>query len=592
MKKLMMMAALVAGALHVHAADPVTWSVKETQEENDISNPANWPAAFETDKCVQFTSVLKDGHYLYLSQDLEIASFYAKQTGEIVFDFGKDRTLTLTSGETYFDQPGAAITLRSGTIKTAGGSIGVGFCSGINNTFTVDGSNSRLVIPSGTFSVGTFQGTKSYNSFVLQNGAVADLGSSFVVGGKSYNRASACNRGEIKGEGTCLYMTNGSPYLIVGNTYIAGNGSSISNVLSVSDKAYVRMDSQSLDIGKGTQSNYNRAEFIDGATADLSSIRVGAGTDAYYNLFYASNATINASSLYVGYHTNAESNRFEISGGKTTIRESFYLGNLSSFCEGVIKDSANVRVEAYGVIGSSPDVAHSNRLEILSKSVVHVATGFRVGQHGCWNELLVDDAVLMADTTGCLLSAGFSASSSNNIIRVQNNGYIKADRFHFQRQGSCNNTLVLSNGVFDVIGDIVLSPSSSSVGVTNRLIFAGTTCVLRSLNASVPNCDHGIYEFRIPRGGYSEPPLQGMNGRVGIPESATFKLDISQFLRGGGGKQVLARGTFNLDIASATIESLNRQIAAQGLIGCSLKVVGRELILSTPDTSGTLIIIK
>ncbi len=612
MKKLMILASAIVCSSAVYAT--VTWEVKTTQEANDISNAVNWPSEFASDKAVQFSSVLNNGHWLWMSQDLTVDSLKVTQRGDIAFDLGEGRTLNVNNGSIAFEGADTSMTLLSGTIKkTTKDSILIGsWGTNIRNTFTIDGADSCLYVRNGIVAVGT-QEKDSHNAFVVQNGAVADLGDILYVGSKSNNRASSCNRGEIKGEGTCLYMTNAWQRIIVGNSYSAGGGASVSNVFSASDRAYVLLPSGRVDVGEGKQSNYNRAEIVDGAIADLPDICVGAGGQAYYNMFYASNATVNVSRIYVGYATNtaynafvakdavvtagesslgnydthSPSNRLEISGGRTTIDGSFYLGRKSSFCEGVFKDAADVALKSISTIGASSN-AHSNRLEILSKTVVHTSD-LRVGSSGSWNELVVDDASLIvtnASENG-LLSASYTSDSSNNVIRIQNGGYVKTDRFHLNCSGTVTfNMLVLSNGVVEVLkGTTFYNPS-------NRFVFAGTNCVFRNVNEGVPSSSAATYTFYIPRGGYADAPLQSMNGSVSFAADMTIKLDISQFARGGGGKQVLARGMGGINITDAALASLNAQIAAQGLAGCSLSVVGKELVLNTPNTSGTLIIVK
>ncbi len=412
-------------------------------------------------------------------------------------------------------------------------------------------------------------------------------------------------------------MTNAWKQIIVGNSYTAGGGASVENTLTVSDGAYVKMANGAFDVGEGKGSNDNLAEFTSGATADLRDIRVGAGNLAYDNTFSVDQATINASRIYVGYATNtarnvftaknakvtttgevivgnydthSPSNRLELAGGEMTVGGNFYIGCYSSFCSGTIADGALVTAGTNFMVGVGTN-AHSNRLDVLGKSTVIATAGIRVGSNGSHNELVVDDSALYVTnaSNGALLSSSFASASSNNLMYFRNGAYVLANRFHLNRAGH-SNTLFLSNAVVEVSVDTIFNTPPTATG--NRLVFAGTNSVYRSLNQRIPGGSLVTYEFRIPRGGYVDAPLQSMNGQVGFTENASIVLDLTQFERGGGGDQVLARGSSGINMTETTLASLNQQIVEQGFENCTLVIVDKELVLKTPHTRGLVMIIR
>ncbi len=200
MKRILTMAAmsLTAGVSLANVA----WVLKSSQEENDLANAANWSETVDDGSVIEFTAPLTPGHSLWLSSDLTVGNILAKQTGEVVFDLGKNRTLSLKNSHFSLEGVETAVTLKSGTIKTLNGGVLIGYSgTKIRNSFIVDGSDARLVVRGSLVGVGTQQ-TDGYSSFILRNGATADFDGSFLVGSRSSNRTSSHNTGLITGAGT------------------------------------------------------------------------------------------------------------------------------------------------------------------------------------------------------------------------------------------------------------------------------------------------------------------------------------------------------------------------------------------------------
>lgn len=434
----------------------------------------------------------------------------------------------------------------------------------------------------------------------VYNGATFD--GKFYIGNQGF---SSGNWVEASGEGTTLWSTNGAHF------YVGNTAGSSWNRFTLSDSAHLLMKDGTFFVGANAGCNFNTAALLSGAsvtgqaatvvgnsgdwntlTAQDAELRMtGYLTVGWYsggNTLRLTNTIVQTTGLYVGRDaTSWGSNTLEFVGCTLTNKElRFQFGMQKGENTVVLRNGTRIAAST-GSVGVDSSAAVSNTMTLLEGSVFTTSGAFNFGSKSSFNTMIVDNSSFIAsNVTFCL---GYSAGTANsNTLAVINGGYLFATQLRIGDQGAYN-TLIISNATVHAGSENCTIPYNANGNSTNNtVIFAGTNCLLQS-EADITVRGGTTLEFVIPRGGYLEPPMQTIvnNERdINLDPTVKIKLDITEFARGGGGKQVLARTIDTFGISEATLNLLNAQIAPQN---CSLELVDKDLVLTTPYTGGTVL---
>lgn len=575
------------------------WNVKTNAAQNDISDLANWTST--TDKDVQFNSPLNPAApELWMSQDVTFGRIVLGTTN-LIFNLGQGRTLsTGAAGETKLNIANTFVRLTSGTVLQSANYLNIGQQAGASNcVLIVEGPYTRYLASNLSVLIGNGSNAVSCGLGVY-NGAVMD--GKFYIGNNSF---SSQNWLEASGQGTTLWSTNGAHF------YVGNSAASCWNRFLLADSAAVKMKGGTFFVGANKDANFNTATLLSGASVtgqtetvvgNSGSWNTLTGSDAelrmsgyltvgWYgggNTLRLTNSLIQATGLYVGRDvTSWGSNTLEFAGCTlTNTAFSFQFGMNSGGNAVTFRDGTSLAVSTASIGGSTN--APSNSVILADRSTLLVAgQPFNLGNVSSHNTMIVDNSSFMvSNATFCI---GYAKDMANsNTFAVINGGYCYALRLRVGDQGSYTQ-LIISNGTVHAGTDNCTIPFNTSGSSTNnRIVFAGSHCLLKSETDIYVRCGTTL-EFRIPRGGYQEPPMQTIvttGKNIALDPTTRIALDISEFAKGGGGKQILARTIGGFAISQTTLNSLNVQLAPQH---CSVAIVDNELILSTPYTGGTVL---
>jgi len=495
----------------------------------------------------------------------------------------------------------------------ADGNFAIGnnaFSSG--NWLEASGTGTVVLATNGNFYVGNTAGSR-LNSFKISDAAVLQMkAGGFYVGnnlGTDSNRAEILSGASVTGQVETVVGNRGAGNILEAENamlkmsslftigfYSGNNSVRLTNTVVQSAGIYMGRDPSSgganaLDISGGTVTNTtggirvgmygnrNTAVISNAYVCPAGNLSAGeAGSENSFSL-YGDGSETRVTSLIFGGNTGANKNTLRLSG--CVITNTGGLGN--SGAENLLDVSNGSRVWSGGSVGGTV-AGVSNVLKLTEGSLFTATSAFNFGNVSSFNTMIVDNSAFIASNlTFCL---GYAADTANsNTLAVINNGYLFATRLRIGDYGA-HNTLIISNGTVHAgSGDCTIPYRAST---NNRVVFAGANCLLKS-ETDIFIRNGSTLTFVIPRGGYAEPPIQTVvstTKNINIDPTTRIALDITAFARGGGGKQVLARTINSFGISETTLSLLNAQIAPQK---CSLAIVGKELVLTTPHTGGTLV---
>jgi hypothetical protein len=455
----------------------------------------------------------------------------------------------------------------------------------------------------------------SWNRLSLsESAALQMMGANFCIGnnsGSDSNQAKILSGSSVTGQSETIVGNKGSE-----NTLEAGNAtlkmSSLFTIGYYSGSNSVRLtntfvQSNGIYLGRDpSSSGENTLEVIGGTVTNTGGgIRVGIYgnrntvviSNAYVcpagNLSAGEYGSENSLSLYgdgtetrvagliFGGNAEAHKNTLRLSGCVITNTGGF--GNNGA--ENRIEIANGSKIWSGGHVGGTA-AGVSNVLNLTGGSFFSATTAFNFGNVSSFNTMIVDNSAFIAsNVTFCL---GYTEGTANsNTLAVINNGYLYAYRLRIGDRGSYN-TLIISNSTVHAGSNNCTIPYQNGISTNNQMVFIGTNCLLKS-EADICIRSGTTLTFVIPRGGYAEPPIQTLADtakNINIDPTTRIVLDLTEFARGGGGEQVLARTDNNFSISETTLSLLNAQIAPQQ---CALEIVGKELILHTPHTGGTVI---
>jgi len=486
------------------------------------------------------------------------------------------------------------------------------FSSG--NWMEASGTGTVVVATNGHFYVGN-TATSSWNTLKLSGSAVLQMkGNSFYVGsnyGSNSNRAEILSGAAVTGQGETIVGNRGAgnnlnaenatlqmSSLFTIGFYNGYNSVRLTNTLVQSSGIYMGRDpstagENSLEIFGGTVTNTtggirvgmygnrNTAVISNAYVCPAGNLSAGeTGSENSLSL-YGDGTEARVTSLIFGGSAGANKNTLRLSG--CVITNTGGLGNNGA--ENLLDICNGSRVWSGGSVGGNA-TAVSNVVKLTGGSFFSATGPFNFGNVSSFNTLIVDNSAFIAsNVTFCL---GYAAGTANsNTLAVINGGYLFATRLRIGDQGAYN-SLIISNGtVYAGIDNCTIPYAASGVSTNNTVAFAGTNCLLKSEADINIRCGTTL-EFAIPRGGYLAPPIQTVvnaTRNINVDPTTKIKLDITEFAKGGGGKQVLGRTINAFNISQTTLNSLNAQIADQN---CSLAIVDKDLVLTTPFTGGTL----
>jgi len=487
------------------------------------------------------------------------------------------------------------------------------FSSG--NWLEASGTGTVVLATNGNFYVGN-TATSSWNTLKLSDTAVLQMkGNSFYVGsnfGSNSNRAEILSGASVTGQAETVVGNRGAGNILEAENatlqmsslftigfYSGYNSVRLKDTFMQSSGIYMGRDAASagmnaLEISGGTVTNTtggirvgmygsrNTAVISNAYVCPAGNLSAGeTGSENSFSL-YGDGTETRVTSLIFGGNAGANKNILRLSG--CVITNTGGLGN--SGAENLLDICNGSQVWSGGSVGGTV-AGVSNVLRVTGGSLFSATTAFNFGNLSSFNTMIVDSSAFIAsNVTFCL---GYAAGTANsNTLAVINGGYLFATRLRIGDQGAYN-TLIISNGTVHAGSDNCTIPYNTNGNSTNNtVVFAGTNCLLKS-EADINIRSGTTLEFVIPKGGYRGPPIQtvvGTTRNINLDPTVSIKLSLAEFARGGGGKQVLARTINAFTISQTTLNALNAQIAPQK---CSLAIVGKELVLTTPHTGGTLV---
>ncbi len=488
------------------------------------------------------------------------------------------------SAEDRVEASGPGTTLWS----TNGATFYVGDKAGSVSNRLVLSDSARLVMKGGSLIIGANAGTDR-NTAALLSGASATGQSETVIGRSGAGNTLMADQAELRMASLCTI-----------GFYSSGNTVRLTNSVLQSGGIYMGRDSASqgtnaLEIIGGTVTNTaggirvgiwgnrNTAVISNAWVCPAGTLSVGENGSENSLSLYGNGEEIRVTTLASGQNAGANHNTLRLFG--CVITNTGGLGNNGAGNRIEIRDGS--RVWSGGGVGGT-DSAVSNRLLLTGGSRFTATTAFNFGSLSSFNTMIVDNSSFLAsNVTFCL---GYTEGTANsNTLAVLNNGYLYAFRLRIGDKGAYN-TLIISNATVHAGSENCAIPySTASTG--NRIVFAGTNALLKS-EADILIRYGTTLEFIIPRGGYAAPPIQTLADtakNIYLDPTTRITLDLDAFARGGGGDQVLARTANSFGLSETTLQSLNAQLAPQQ---CSLEIAGKELILRTPHTGGTVITLQ
>lgn len=473
--------------------------------------------------------------------------------------------------------------------------VTVGVCDvgaygpGNGNGILVDSGATMTFTNETTLLIGAAS-TSTSNRFIVSNGGkIAGCQRLEIKGGAgnilafrgtgtdvTFSGASA--KSIIEGSGLTLEVSEGAKFTmegVQGRIWMGTASGHAGNTIAVSGEGSVfQAKGTGFLVGQNAARN-QRVIVSDGARAEFASIHVGHGGQAAApvrdNLLRVEHGVVVDSDItYVGGAKGAgtgneysSGNRLEIVGGIVS-NAALYVGyfaysksNSVDIAGGCLRSTGDVFCNFSGT-GSAVTVRDGGELDVGGR--------FFAGLH----------------------DQNSTASGSDARVEVLSGGSLCAAS-HVMFHGT-NGTLVVSNGVVEAGGEIQL-PYYFAPDRGMRVVLAGTNPVIRSSAAYVKTSYafgtryDAQFHFVVPQGGFVEPPLQTVEGRLGIFNTETdtpFTFDFSACDLQKPFETVLARaqGEGELYVADGMMDKINAAIpSVGGRKVARVRRVGNELRL-------------
>ncbi len=485
--------------------------------------------------------------------------------------------------------------VSNATVYVTGGNLGAGsngqYAS--NNVFEVTGgarvhvrgSSSKSLINHGRWGYNNTLRIAGEGTFVDwwtndgNDGAV-------VVGEMAMNNLFHVTDGARLGTNGCKGVC------FVGNVYYGvWRGDSVGNMLKVDSGSRFYMENLSVG-GLCT----GRLLPYDGSVG-YNTYKRGPNGERWVNTYY---------------DLSISSNAFIVSGSGT---EAVVLGTLQvagKTNEGPLlayvheNDFNRARVEAGAKLAVSAvslgKCGISNHIEVVGGGLLSVATastgpydGFSFGgfpSTGTWVRVSGTDSRLSIPNSRLALLG--CPDGRENKIEISDNALVTAK---YVNSYATNNVFRLNNGTLTVTESLIC-PNGDAYGAKTRFIFEGAApqILCTSTNDGCQFKTEPIFEFKIPAEGFADVPVKS-SGHLRIYGTPTLLLDsrcLRSYAAAGGGAQVLFQAAEGktLTITSDRLAKMNGEAAA-ALEGCSVTLAdNRQLVLTVPDMSGTLILFQ
>lgn len=501
------------------------------------------------------------------------------------------------------------------TAKTELGSSGTGLRNGIRITDggvysnALAGTKSELSVFGGKDAIsnrfevvdgGRLEGFERFNVAAGRHGVFAFRGAATRC---EFNVTNASNVCFLNGAGNRLEVTGGAQVTVrssnnAGRARIwIGTSSNVNN----SNGVYVAGQGSKLSFASygnlvgqySTRNNY--LHVTDGGELIVPNTKVGQGgtlaSPACGNWVRVDGGGIlrDPSSFVVGYGEPngttmfACSNRLDVVDGRAIFLDCT-IGSHTNAFDNVMDIGAGGKVDVTGTTSSS---------------------GFRIGQWGYGNRLVVHDGGRLSVTNDLTWGQSSNVCASNNVLEVLSGAEVSANTIvAFGR----NQSLVVSNAVLRTTGtnqcNGVQFPWFGTADWDMWVTVGGTNPVIRSLSSnSASNESYALgvrrgahLKFIVPKEGYVEPPLQAPHGRVGFFDNAQgdfpeITFDVSGCGRGLT-KTVLAEGC-ELYVSAGVLAAMRANLRAavtatfDASTPCSLEATSTRLVLKV-GSNGTM----
>lgn len=570
----------------------------------------------ETKLNVQKTSVLlKSGTYIQTKNQLTLGQNTGSSNCVFTVDGNTARyvstNLPIAIGSVT-DSHECGVWVRNGGYMAGNFQIGNN-ANAWRNWLKASGQGTQLMGGTGTFYVGNVSNSCE-NVFELTDGASLNASGHIMIGSgiNSHSNKVSVNAATVATAGETRIGSYGSfNAMEVANSRMRSGGRMTLGYYA-SRKNNVRMTNSVLEalngIYFGSDSSAwggNRFEFVGGVLSNAQdAINVGYYGSGDFMLISNSQVWVNGS-LSSGVNGSGATVRIvscelmnlaklNLSSGNSGIssRNTLILDNCGTLTTTLSNNGpgentlevSNGTDLGLGASGYLAGGGASNTLKVLTRAKYTVSS-MNFGSTASFNTMIVDGGSFFSTNgTFCL---GYTTTANSNTVVVSNGGYFFANpRLRIGHDGSYNKFIV-NDGTVHVANEGVTMPFNTTTAEKNGIEFSGRGCLLES-EGDVTVRRTSTLRFVVPSGGYTNAPIQTIAAgkNINLDPTTVLELDITDFLRGGGGKQVLARTANSFGISTQTLDSLNAQIVPQG---CSISIVGKELILAAPHTGGTML---
>lgn len=203
-------------------------------------------------------------------------------------------------------------------------------------------------------------------------------------------------------------------------------------------------------------------------------------------------------------------------------------------------------------------------------------------------------------------SETLEGATKGNVLEVLSNGIVRVGVFADYGRDTL---LRIDDGKFYATGGVVLPHYNS--GNTNLTVeISGAAPILRTDSDSDYTVSRAAYamafrkwahiKFKVPKTGWSEPPIQVPNGELGIFGNSILEFDLDEFLaeNGGVGGNVVLTNARLADYQASMISDSNALlkkkygVRANGTARCRVVQEGQKLILKTPSGKGLVLVVR
>lgn len=212
-------------------------------------------------------------------------------------------------------------------------------------------------------------------------------------------------------------------------------------------------------------------------------------------------------------------------------------------------------------------------------------------------ELINGAELHIKDSTTAIGNANNGTGGTNTLV-VAGGSVLE---FYRLRVNTCRNTLIISNATVSATIEFSFPNSSgnNNEAIDNRIEFYGSTprlvcpCAINFTyrkEEGKGDLRDTVLHFAVPRGGYAQAPIESTNANVNLNHGNYITADVEEFMRGGGGRTILAKAAAGKKVYLLDMNELGSRLPT----GCrlALNTDQTELYLIAPDTRATLITVR